>query len=65
MKQRTFPSGVVVKLKFLFIHSDVNHEMDVGLHGWESTRYSRSCAKVHCHERALYFNSTLFVVRLI
>ena len=41
--------------------SDVNHEMDVGLHGWVFTlRYNRSCTKVHYHERALYFNSTFF-----
>ena len=41
--------------------SDANHEMDVGVHGWVSTpRYSWSCTKVHCHERVLYFNSTLF-----
>ena len=32
---------------------DVNHEMDVGLHGWVST--PPVYTKVHCHERALYF----------
>ena len=40
--------------------SDVNHEMDVRLHGLGvHPLYSWSCTKIHCHERALYFNFTL------
>ena len=39
--------------------SDVNHKMDVVLHGWVSTpRYTRSYQRYTVHERALYFKST-------
>ena len=39
--------------------SDVNQEMDVGLHGWVSTRYSRSYTKGTLFTRGLlYFKST-------
>ena len=41
---------------------DVNHEMDVGLHGWVP-RYSRSCRSYTVHERAVvFFKSTFFFV---
>ena len=42
---------------------DVNHEMDIELHGWgPPPRCTRSCTKVHCHERWLlyFFNSRFF-----
>ena len=32
--------------------------MDVGLHGWGVHPGTAGHTKVHCHERALYFNST-------
>ena len=38
--------------------------MDAGLHGWGPPRCSGvPCTKVHCHERALYFNSTFFLIK--
>ena len=44
-----------------FFISDVNDEMDVGLHGWVSTHgVSVMHQKYTVHERALYFNSTFF-----
>ena len=41
--------------------SDVNHEMDVGLHGWVSTSVQPAIVQRYTvHERALYFKSPFF-----
>ena len=52
----------------VFHISDVNHEMDVGLHGWGCPPHGTARSfvpKVHCSQEGfLYFKSTVLVFRL-
>ena len=53
LRDKVHPRGISEN----FFYQSVNHKMDVGLHGWV-----HPVGGVHCHERALYFKSTLFFV---
>ena len=58
--------GVVKCIRSYVLLSDVNREMDVGLHGLGAHLwYSRSYQRYTVHERALYFNATLLVVDMM
>ena len=45
----------IVKVCKRGFYSDVNHEMDVGLHGWVSTPPVQPVPNVHCPRKGFVF----------